>query len=91
MLRVVNDRSYAGVVCEQIDAPARADVGKVVRWHLDDVPWRVQRQLLDVDVLAYFETLEREEETRCAGFLQLERLADDYHSSHDEGKAAARA
>lgn len=87
----VDDRSYACVACDQIDGSRRTDLGAVVRWHLDDVPNRAQRQLLDVDVLAYFETLERDEQTREAGFAQLEKLAEGYYSSHDQGSKLPRA
>jgi len=87
----VDDRSYACVVCEQAGDAPKPDLGAVVRWHLDDVPRRAQRELLDVDVLAYFDTLEREEHTRKEGFAQLERLAEDYCASHDHGAKLPRA
>jgi hypothetical protein len=87
----VDDRSYACVVCEQAGTAPSPDLGAVVRWHLDAVPQRAQRQLLDVDVAAYFETLEREEQTRIEGLAQLERLAASYYASHDKGAKLPRA
>jgi hypothetical protein len=87
----VDDRSYACVVCEQANDAPKPDLGAVVRWHLDEVPRRAQRQLLDVDLLAYFETLEREEHTREEGFAQLKRLAVKYYASHDNGTKLPRS
>ncbi len=87
----VDDRSYACVVCALAGDAPKPDLGAVVRWHLDDVPRRAQRQLLDVDVLAYFDTLLREELAREEGFAQLERLAEGYYTSHDRGAKLPRA
>lgn len=87
----VDDRSYACVVCEHVGDAPEPDLGAVVRWHLDDVPRRAQRQLLDVDVRAYFETLEREEQTREEGSAQLAKLAEAYYNSHDKGAKLPRA
>jgi hypothetical protein len=73
----VDDRSIACVVSGRLGRSLPADYGAVVRWHLDDIPARAQRALLDVDLPSYLETYRTEITTRQQGLERFgERVAE---------------
>jgi hypothetical protein len=53
----IDDRSLACVVCRPVDSALHGVPGRVIRWHLDDIPAPCQGALLDVDVESYVGSL----------------------------------
>lgn len=90
-LFAVDDRSFACVVCAKANHPVPDDFGMVVRWHLDDVPARGQRQLLDTDPVACVAALVREERFRAAGKEKLISIADEFYETHGKSGKLPRA
>lgn len=81
-LMPLDDRSLACVVCSQRGAARPADFGLVVRWHLDDVPARAQRQILDVSTTKFLDTMATDLAKRDEGIAIIERVAAKYHKTH---------
>jgi len=79
-IAMADERSVACAVARPVDDPL---CGTVVMWHLGDSPWQHQARLLDVDVLAYMESLVQQIEARHAGYrLMTERIFPDYERAY---------
>ncbi|MAD80956.1 MAG: hypothetical protein CMJ50_08965 [Planctomycetaceae bacterium] len=78
----VDERSFACVVCKEPSGPQPLDFGRVVRWHLDDVPEWAQRQVLDVSVKEYLATMAADLAAKDAGLKLIKRIIATYHGSH---------
>jgi hypothetical protein len=78
----VDDRSLACVVCKGIKDAPPDDYGKVVRWHLDDVPAGAQRQVLDVGIQEYLDTMVEDLSARERGQERISRIIERYDESH---------
>lgn len=81
-IMAVDERSFACVVCRRRGTPRPASFGQVVRWHLDDVPVRAQRQLLDIDLDYYLDMATTELKTRDAGLERMRQIAERYEETH---------
>jgi hypothetical protein len=90
-LHLVDESSIACVVCARVGELPGPDFGHVVRWHLDDVPPRAQRRLLDIDAAVYVEAIVRAERAVAAGKAKLERAAERFFESHVKIGKAPRA
>ena len=74
----VDDRSFACVVCKNLDGPQPSDFGKVVRWHLDNIPEWGQRQVLDVGVQEYLDTMAEDLAAREQGLRLIDTIIAKY-------------
>ena len=79
-----DERSFACAVGALNEATVPADGGSVVRWHLDDVPSRYQRQLLDVNPIAYLRTQAVDVQMHRAHRDSLKRAEVAYRISHGQ-------
>lgn len=77
-LMPVDERSFACVVCGQRGCEQPSDFNSVVRWHLDEVPVRVQRQLLDVSPNHYLNTIAEDLKARERGIKDMETIVAKY-------------
>jgi hypothetical protein len=87
----IDDRSFACVVCGRRGRARPEDFGMVVRWHLDDVPARGQRQPFDTDAQRCVRAAAREERFRHEGKQAIIRHADEYWESHGKDNRQPRA
>lgn len=78
----VDDRSFACVSCRCLSESRREDIGRVVRWHLDDVPPRAQQCLLDTSATEYIQSAAVELRARPSGMKRMEEIVAQYHKTH---------
>ena len=77
----VDDRSMACVVCRPMEGDAFGPTGRVVRWHLDDIPVAHQAAMLDVDAESYTDSLVEEfGRVWQAGYDGMARVAARYQA-----------
>ena len=73
----------ASVACMVDRSDLALPAGSVVRWHLNEVAEHFQGRLLDVSVVDYLESLERELGARTIGKeLMTERIMPEYEQGH---------
>lgn len=81
----VDDASLACLVCRPLRGKAAANVGKVVRWHLGDVPERARCQVLDVGLQEYLDTVSADLAARERGLERMKGIANEYALKHGDG------
>ena len=89
-LMPVDDRSFACVVCKELTGRRPDDFGKVIRWHLDDVPEWAQRQVLDVSLQEYLATMAEDLAAREAGLRLISRIIDTYDKKYGSTETRPR-
>lgn len=78
----VDERSFACVVCKERSGTQPLDFEQVVRWHLDEVPEWAQRQVLDVGIEEYLDTMAGDLAAKDAGLKLIKNIVATYHKSH---------
>lgn len=78
----VDSRSFACVVCSERHGAQDKQFGKVIRWHLDNIPKHAQGVLLDIDAISYLQSMKSELEAREVGLRKINEIADAYEDSH---------
>ena len=81
-LSPVDDRSIAAVLCQHTAFDGSRGLGFVVRWHMDDVPFEHQADILDVDAMTYIESVLAEGRARTRGLTGIESLTRRYREQH---------
>jgi len=77
----VDDRSLACVVCQPKHGASLGPTGRVVRWHLDNIPIAHQAAMLDIDPVSYFNSLVLElGRAWWAGYDGMARVAARYQA-----------
>jgi len=74
----VDSRSFACVVCNNVPGANDVNFGKVIRWHLDNVPAHAQGCIIDTDPVMYLRTVSSELATRETGLAKIAQLAERY-------------
>ena len=78
----VDDASIACAICAPLEDPDARNTGRVIRWHLSDIPADHQGALLDDDVESYVRSVASELSGRRDGLAKIKQISRRYQSDY---------